>query len=124
MLELPMIIAAATTQAAATASAGAYIGSGLMIGGGAVGAGIGDGVVTSQLVAGLARQPEARELSRPGCLSALVSSRPTRLSPSSSESSFSSASLNPKARQPLVLLLFGSTAGRDTDLRQHPHSCH
>ncbi len=60
MLELPMIIAAATTQAAATASAGAYIGAGLMIGGGAVGAGIGDGVVTSQLVAGLARQPEAR----------------------------------------------------------------
>ncbi|HZT96221.1 MAG TPA: F0F1 ATP synthase subunit C [Chloroflexota bacterium] len=55
-----MIIAAAATQAAATADAGAYIGAGLMIGGGAVGAGIGDGVVTSQLVAGLARQPEAR----------------------------------------------------------------
>jgi F-type H+-transporting ATPase subunit c len=31
-----------------------------MIGGGAIGAGVGDGVVTSQLVAGLARQPEAR----------------------------------------------------------------
>jgi len=60
VFELPMIIAAAATQAAATADAGAYIGAGLMIGGGAVGAGIGDGVVTSQLVAGLARQPEAR----------------------------------------------------------------
>lgn len=50
------------SAAAATQSAGAYIGAGLMIGGGAVGAGIGDGLVTSQLVAGLARQPEARGL--------------------------------------------------------------
>jgi F-type H+-transporting ATPase subunit c len=48
------------TTAAATQAAGAYIGAGLMIGGGAVGAGVGDGLVTSQLVAGLARQPEAR----------------------------------------------------------------
>jgi F-type H+-transporting ATPase subunit c len=39
---------------------GAYIGAGLMLGGGAIGAGIGDGLVTSQLVAGLARQPEAQ----------------------------------------------------------------
>jgi F-type H+-transporting ATPase subunit c len=50
------------TTAAATQSMGAYIGAGLMIGGGAVGAGVGDGLVTSQLVAGLARQPEARGL--------------------------------------------------------------
>jgi F-type H+-transporting ATPase subunit c len=50
------------TSAAATVSMGAYIGAGLMIGGGAVGAGVGDGLVTSQLVAGLARQPEARGL--------------------------------------------------------------
>lgn len=52
----------AITGAAATQSMGAYIGAGLMIGGGAVGAGVGDGLVTSQLVAGLARQPEARGL--------------------------------------------------------------
>ncbi len=43
-----------------TVAAGAYVGAGIMIGGGAIGAGIGDGLVTSQLVAGLARQPEAR----------------------------------------------------------------
>jgi F-type H+-transporting ATPase subunit c len=56
---LPIVLAA-LSSAAATSSAGAYIGAGLMIGGGAIGAGVGDGVVTSQLVAGLARQPEAR----------------------------------------------------------------
>lgn len=50
------------TTAAATQAVGAYIGAGLMIGGGAIGAGVGDGLVTSQLVAGLARQPEARGL--------------------------------------------------------------
>lgn len=50
------------TGAAATQAAGAYIGAGLMLGGGAIGAGVGDGLVTSQLVAGLARQPEARGL--------------------------------------------------------------
>lgn len=60
LFDLPMVLAATVSQAAATASAGAYIGAGLMIGGGAIGAGIGDGVVTSQLIAGLARQPEAR----------------------------------------------------------------
>ena len=57
-LDLPLLVG--LTQAAATSSAGAYIGAGLMIGGGAIGAGIGDGVATSQLIAGLARQPEAR----------------------------------------------------------------
>ena len=61
MLDL-LTFAAATTGPAATTAAGAYIGAGLMIGGGAIGAGVGDGLVTSQLVAGLARQPEARGL--------------------------------------------------------------
>lgn len=55
-------LAVATTQAVATQDMGAYIGAGLMLGGGAIGAGVGDGLVTSQLVAGLARQPEARGL--------------------------------------------------------------
>jgi F-type H+-transporting ATPase subunit c len=45
---------------AAQKALGAYIGAGLMLGGGAIGAGIGDGLVTSALVSGLARQPEAR----------------------------------------------------------------
>jgi F-type H+-transporting ATPase subunit c len=49
-------------QITAAKDFGAYIGAGLMLGGGAIGAGIGDGLVTSQLVAGLARQPEARGL--------------------------------------------------------------
>jgi F-type H+-transporting ATPase subunit c len=61
MLDL-ITLAAATTGPAATTAMGAYIGAGLMIGGGAIGAGVGDGLVTSQLVAGLARQPEARGL--------------------------------------------------------------
>lgn len=55
-----LILAAAITPAGATQAMGAYIGAGLMLGGGAIGAGVGDGLVTSQLVAGLARQPEAR----------------------------------------------------------------
>lgn len=59
MIELSFLAAAATNP---TVAAGAYIGAGLMLGGGAIGAGIGDGLVTSQLVAGLARQPEARGL--------------------------------------------------------------
>lgn len=57
MTEVLSIVAAATNP---TTAMGAYIGAGIMIGGGAIGAGIGDGLVTSQLVAGLARQPEAR----------------------------------------------------------------
>lgn len=40
--------------------AGALIGGGLILGGGAIGAGIGDGLAGSQLVAGVARQPEAQ----------------------------------------------------------------
>ncbi len=57
-----VFMAASLTAAGATQAAGAYVGAGLMIGGGAIGAGVGDGLVTSQLVAGLARQPEARGL--------------------------------------------------------------
>ena len=40
--------------------AGAFVGAGLAIGLGAVGAGIGDGAVTSKFVEGIARQPEAK----------------------------------------------------------------
>lgn len=57
-----LFLGATLTAAGATQAAGAYVGAGLMIGGGAIGAGVGDGLVTSQLVAGLARQPEARGL--------------------------------------------------------------
>ncbi|HET9141172.1 F0F1 ATP synthase subunit C [Actinophytocola sp.] len=41
-------------------TAGAYIGGGLALAGGAAGASIGDGLAGSQLVAGVARQPEAQ----------------------------------------------------------------
>ena len=57
-----LFLGATLTAAGATQAAGAYIGAGLMIGGGAIGAGVGDGLLTPQLVAGLARQPEARGL--------------------------------------------------------------
>ena len=57
-----LTLAATLSGPAATQAAGAYIGAGLMIGGGAIGAGVGDGIITGQLVAGLARQPEARGL--------------------------------------------------------------
>jgi F-type H+-transporting ATPase subunit c len=57
-----LFLGATLSAAGATQAAGAYVGAGLMIGGGAIGAGVGDGLVTSQLVAGLARQPEARGL--------------------------------------------------------------
>lgn len=40
--------------------AGAFIGAGLAIGLAAVGAGAGNGMVTSRAVEGIARQPEAR----------------------------------------------------------------
>ncbi len=39
---------------------GALIGGGLILGGGAIGAGIGDGLAGAQLIAGIARQPEAQ----------------------------------------------------------------
>jgi F-type H+-transporting ATPase subunit c len=60
--DLSFLAAAAPVSDTTLRALGAYIGAGLMIGGGAVGAGVGDGLVTSQLVAGLARQPEARGL--------------------------------------------------------------
>lgn len=41
-------------------TAGALVGGGLMMAGGAAGAAIGNGNVGSQLVAGVARQPEAQ----------------------------------------------------------------
>jgi F-type H+-transporting ATPase subunit c len=44
----------------AAALLGSFIGAGLILGGGAIGAGIGDGLVTSRTVEGIARQPEAR----------------------------------------------------------------
>ncbi|NLJ75761.1 MAG: F0F1 ATP synthase subunit C [Peptococcaceae bacterium] len=40
--------------------AGAALGAAIAVGLGALGAGIGNGLVTSQSVAGIARQPEAR----------------------------------------------------------------
>ena len=40
--------------------AASAIGAGLAVGLGAIGAGIGDGVVTSKAVEGMARQPEAK----------------------------------------------------------------
>jgi F-type H+-transporting ATPase subunit c len=51
---------AAVTTAEALSHAGAFIGGGLALGGGAIGAAIGDGVAGSQLIAGIARQPEAQ----------------------------------------------------------------
>jgi F-type H+-transporting ATPase subunit c len=41
-------------------TAGAYIGGGMALAGGAAGASIGDGLAGAQLVAGVARQPEAQ----------------------------------------------------------------
>jgi F-type H+-transporting ATPase subunit c len=50
----------AIEQGEALVRLGAFIGGGVAIGAGAAGAAIGDGLVGSQLVAGLARQPEAQ----------------------------------------------------------------
>lgn len=41
-------------------TAGAYIGGGMALGVGAFGASLGDGIAGSQLVSGVARQPEAQ----------------------------------------------------------------
>lgn len=41
-------------------TAGALTGGGIMMAGGAIGAGVGDGMAGAQLVAGVARQPEAQ----------------------------------------------------------------
>ncbi len=40
--------------------AGGLVGGGLIMAGGAIGAGIGDGLAGNALIAGIARQPEAR----------------------------------------------------------------
>jgi len=40
--------------------AGGFVGGGLALGGGAVRAAVGDGLAGSQLIAGVARQPEAQ----------------------------------------------------------------
>ena len=50
----------ANTQNQAIQLAGAFIGGGLALGGGAIGAAVGDGLAGSQLIAGVARQPEAQ----------------------------------------------------------------
>ena len=42
-------------------TAGALAGGGVMMAGGSIGAGIGDGIAGGQLVAGVARQPEAQQ---------------------------------------------------------------
>jgi F-type H+-transporting ATPase subunit c len=50
----------AATTVKAIELAGGFVGGGLALGGGAVGAAIGDGLAGSQLIAGVARQPEAQ----------------------------------------------------------------
>jgi F-type H+-transporting ATPase subunit c len=50
----------AVEQGEALVKLGAMIGGGLAIGAGAAGASIGDGLAGSQMVAGVARQPEAQ----------------------------------------------------------------
>jgi F-type H+-transporting ATPase subunit c len=50
----------ANSMSQAIEVAGAYVGGGLILGGGAAGASIGDGIAGSQLIAGVARQPEAQ----------------------------------------------------------------
>jgi F-type H+-transporting ATPase subunit c len=50
---------AASTQKAIKL-AGGFVGGGLALGGGAIGAAVGDGLAGSQLIAGVARQPEAQ----------------------------------------------------------------
>ena len=49
-----------TEMVNAIVTAGALVGGGLIMAGGAIGAGIGDGLAGSQLIAGVARQPEAQ----------------------------------------------------------------
>jgi F-type H+-transporting ATPase subunit c len=50
----------AATSQKAIELAGGFVGGGLALGGGAVGAAIGDGLAGSQLISGVARQPEAQ----------------------------------------------------------------
>jgi F-type H+-transporting ATPase subunit c len=48
------------TMQKAVELAGGFVGGGLALGGGAIGAAVGDGLAGSQLIAGVARQPEAQ----------------------------------------------------------------
>ena len=50
----------ADTTEKAIELAGGFVGGGLALGGGAIGAAVGDGLAGSQLIAGVARQPEAQ----------------------------------------------------------------
>jgi len=45
-------------------TAGALVGGGMALGGGAIGAAIGDGIVGSQTIAAIARQPEVESKAR------------------------------------------------------------
>jgi F-type H+-transporting ATPase subunit c len=54
------ILAQAADVNSAITTAGAYIGGGLALAGGAIGAAVGDGLAGGQVIAGVARQPEAR----------------------------------------------------------------
>ena len=62
MSTLVAIAAATSTSVTGTQiiSAAALVGGGLILGGVAVGAGVGDALVTSRTIEGVARQPEAR----------------------------------------------------------------
>ena len=51
---------ATASTAKAIELAGAFAGGGLALGGGAIGAAVGDGLVGSQTIAGIARQPEVQ----------------------------------------------------------------
>jgi F-type H+-transporting ATPase subunit c len=53
-------MADAASMDAAVKTAGAFVGGGLALAGGAIGAGIGDGLVGSSTIQGIARQPEAQ----------------------------------------------------------------
>jgi len=50
----------AATTVKAIELAGGFVGGGMALGGGAIGAAVGDGLAGSQLIAGVARQPEAQ----------------------------------------------------------------
>jgi F-type H+-transporting ATPase subunit c len=53
-------LADTNTIESAVKTAGAFVGGGLALGGGAVGAAIGDGMAGGNLIASVARQPEAQ----------------------------------------------------------------
>ncbi|GEL17547.1 ATP synthase F0 subunit C [Pseudonocardia asaccharolytica] len=57
---MSQVLAQAADINTAVTTAGAYIGGGLALAGGAIGAAVGDGLAGGQVIAGVARQPEAR----------------------------------------------------------------